>query len=110
MTEAMPTLSQKCGLCGRAFEQGEERQGAGDIGAQAINVRCSVPAAICIVGCVLLALRHPDNEGPCSMPARVFARGLAEAIIRSGLIPVPQAVYQEWARELGIAGPQRGNA
>ena len=52
-----------------------------------------------ILGNLILALKHPDNEGPSSDIARRIATELAEILIDTKF-DIPEEVLREWKKEL----------
>jgi hypothetical protein len=79
-----------------------DRASGGTLRVESVRTDIPLEMAIAVVGCLLLALRHPENTGPSAALAREFARGVAGGILTSNLVALPSEVRREWARELGI--------
>lgn len=56
---------------------------------------------LCIIGNIILALRHPENKGPSVVYTRNIARRMAERLIEDGII-LPPDVKREWKKELEV--------
>jgi len=55
---------------------------------------------IVLVGQLLLALRHPENNGPSAARAREIARRLATTMILALPEALPDEILTEWHKEL----------
>lgn len=66
---------------------------------KAIRLTLTQVEILTILGNLILALKHPDNEGPSSYMARHVATELAEILIKSKF-DIPEEVLREWKKEL----------
>lgn len=58
-------------------------------------------ALLSVIGNLVLALRHPNNDGPSSKITRKVVAGMAETLIESGY-DIPEEVLREWKKELAL--------
>jgi hypothetical protein len=63
-------------------------------------IHCQKATGLVLIGQVILALRHPKNNGESAKVAFIFARDLALGLLNDPALTIPQQLREEWEREL----------